>query len=187
MIAKDQIIGVVLAGGKSSRFGSNKALHQYEGITLLERTILLLTPFCQRIFISGQCESYKSFNKICIPDQINDIGPLGGIYSAMTTINSPYYLFMSCDMPFMSSDCIKKLLSLNHDAQITYWIDSEGNLQLLPLLISKSLLKAVINKVNHQSYNIRSLLDLSINQSFDISRKEQICFSNINYLSDIIC
>ena len=52
MIAKDQIIGVVLAGGKSSRFGSNKALHQYEGITLLERTILLLTPFCQRIFIS---------------------------------------------------------------------------------------------------------------------------------------
>ena len=186
MIAKDQITGIVLAGGKSSRFGSNKALYQFEGITLLERSIHLLTPFCHQVFVSGECEAYKSLSTVCISDIISDIGPLGGIYSAMMNIDSPHYLFMTWDMPLMNYECIKKLLSIDNHIQMTYWHDRSNNLQLFPLLISKSLLKAIVDKINHHSYNICSLIDNSHNQSFDILSNDQNCLLNINYLADIV-
>ncbi len=186
MIAKNQITGVVLAGGKSSRFGSDKALFVYNGTTLLEHSIQLLTPFCEQVYISGQCQSYRCFNMPCIPDIITDIGPLGGIYSAMLTINTPYYLFVSCDMPFMTSQCIQRLLTIDNHVQMTYWLEDNHNMQLFPLLISRSMLGLIKEQINFRSYRIRTLLDKSIHTSFDILPKDQTCFTNINYLSDII-
>ena len=112
MIAKDDIIGIVLAGGKSSRFGSNKALYIHEQQTLLEHSLQLLKPLCQQVCISGCYSEYQKFDVSCIPDLITNIGPLGGIYSAMKNFNSPYYLFLTCDMPFMEEALLQRLLTI---------------------------------------------------------------------------
>ena len=187
MIARDQIVGVVLAGGRSSRFGSNKALYVHQGQTLLSRAVQLLTPLCSKVFISGQCDDYQQLGVACIPDLITDIGPLGGIYSAMLHARSPYYLFISCDMPYMTVACAKRLLSINEEVQITYWKDCRQSIQLFPHLISRSLLSAIQQKIEKKSYNLRSLLDTSVSQSFLISPEEDNNFANINYRSDIVC
>src|SRR5947209_17610572 len=80
------VTGFVLAGGKSSRMGSNKALLTLQGATLLQRTHQLLQSVCERVFILGQRKLYGDFGE-CIEDVYPDCGPLGGIHAAL--LNSP--------------------------------------------------------------------------------------------------
>ncbi|MXO60011.1 NTP transferase domain-containing protein [Altererythrobacter salegens] len=74
------ILGVVLAGGKSTRFGSDKALAELGGRTLLARAVDSLSGFCELVVIAGRDHGPAR----CIPDWPHEgEGPLGGIASAM--------------------------------------------------------------------------------------------------------
>ena len=75
------ILGVVLAGGQSTRFGSDKALAELGGHTLLNRAFDTLTGFCELVVIAGR---ERGPGHRCIPDwpQAN-MGPLGGIAAAL--------------------------------------------------------------------------------------------------------
>ena len=74
------ILGVVLAGGKSSRFGSDKALAELDGHTLLERAINALSASCDKVVIAGR----DSGPAPTVPDWPRaDMGPLGGIAAGL--------------------------------------------------------------------------------------------------------
>jgi len=73
------ILGVVLAGGQSSRFGSDKALAELGGRTLLARAVDALSGSCERVIIAGR----ETGPAPCIPDWPRPgMGPLGGIAAA---------------------------------------------------------------------------------------------------------
>ncbi len=185
MIEKSDITGVILAGGKSSRFGSNKALYSVQEKTMLQCAIELLQPFCCDVCISGNCDEYAQYRIRCLPDEITDIGPLGGIYTAFKQCSTPYMLFLTCDMPFLTSPLISQLLSVDSNTQIACWKEASGDLQLFPLLLSRSLLSVIEEKIAAKSYNIRSLLQVCRHQCLSIAIKDQTCFQNINRLKDI--
>lgn len=74
------ILGAVLAGGQSSRFGSDKALAELDGQTLLARAVAALESHCDRVVIVGREEGPAP----CIPDwPRTGMGPLGGIAAAL--------------------------------------------------------------------------------------------------------
>jgi molybdenum cofactor guanylyltransferase len=74
------ILGVVLAGGKSSRFGSDKALAEFGGRTLLNRAYDTLTGHCELVVVAGREHGPGR----CIPDWPRaGMGPLGGIAAAL--------------------------------------------------------------------------------------------------------
>ena len=74
------ILGVVLAGGLSSRFGSDKALAALDGQTLLARAVEALSAFCSTVVIAGRTEGPAT----CIPDWPRPhMGPLGGIAAGL--------------------------------------------------------------------------------------------------------
>lgn len=74
------ILGVVLAGGQSSRFGSDKALAEYQGRTLLARAVDALSGFCEYVVIAGRATGPAP----CIPDWPRaGMGPLGGIAAGL--------------------------------------------------------------------------------------------------------
>lgn len=74
-----KILGALLAGGKSERFGSDKAMALYQGQYLIDHAIELLKPQCDAILICGRIyEDYLS-----IKDDLQDQGPLGGICAAL--------------------------------------------------------------------------------------------------------
>lgn len=74
------ILGVVLAGGKSSRFGSDKALAELDGHTLLALAVDALSGFCEKVVIAGR----ETGPAPCIPDWPHDgMGPLGGIAAGL--------------------------------------------------------------------------------------------------------
>ena len=74
------ILGAVLAGGLSTRFGSDKAMAQLDGRTLLARAVDTLGGWCDHVVIVGRERGPAP----CIPDWPNaQMGPLGGIAAAL--------------------------------------------------------------------------------------------------------
>ena len=74
------ILGLVLAGGKSSRFGSDKALAEYDGHTLLARAVDTLSGYCEFVVVVGRATAPAP----CIPDWPHPgMGPLGGIAAGL--------------------------------------------------------------------------------------------------------
>jgi molybdopterin-guanine dinucleotide biosynthesis protein A len=74
------ILGAVLAGGRSSRFGSDKALAEFDGHTLLARAVDTLAGWCEYVIVVGRAQAPAP----TLPDWPHaDMGPLGGIAAAL--------------------------------------------------------------------------------------------------------
>ncbi len=96
------ITGAVLAGGKSVRFGKNKALQDLRGKRFIERAVESLRPFCDPVMvIANDLELYLDLGVTLVRDIIPHQGPLGGIYTALLFSSSEWVLVKATDMPFL--------------------------------------------------------------------------------------
>ncbi|WP_137680251.1 molybdenum cofactor guanylyltransferase [Aurantiacibacter suaedae] len=78
------ILGAVLAGGMSTRFGSDKALAVLDGRSLLERAVEALAQLCDKVVIVGRTEGPETLGVECVPDTPRPgMGPLGGVAGAL--------------------------------------------------------------------------------------------------------
>lgn len=99
---------IILAGGKSSRMGQDKASMILGGKTLIQHVVDNLSFVFDEIFISGN-HSNCPISKGIIKDITTQKGPIGGIRSALEFCQEDIFV-CSCDMPFVSSDLIKNIL-----------------------------------------------------------------------------
>jgi molybdopterin-guanine dinucleotide biosynthesis protein A len=104
---------VILAGGKSSRMGRDKAWLEIEGRSLLARQIQLVREAgAAEVFISGRANSdYSNFDCRVLHDRIVDAGPLGGIESALAASSSSLLLALAVDMPKMQVQLLSRFVS----------------------------------------------------------------------------
>lgn len=102
--------GVVLAGGRSSRMGRNKALIEVDGRTLLDRALDLLEPHVQELLVVGDPERHGHVGPFVIGDDIPGIGPLGGIITAMRYASRDRLLVIACDMPNLTAELLRFLM-----------------------------------------------------------------------------
>jgi len=115
---------VVLSGGKSSRFGANKGLFEFEGVPLVKRVIDSLAHLSDSIVVSvapGQSSEYRKILRKpirIIEDSEAYQGPLFGLKDAIRFVLDEVILLSACDMPFIRSDLYSQMLDrLNdHDA-----------------------------------------------------------------------
>jgi len=115
----DQVAGVILAGGKSSRFGSNKALALHQGAALIEGiTRRLAGLFPETLLITNTPENYAFLGWPMAGDQYHDCGPLAGIHAALRTISQPRAFICGCDMPLLNHDLIRFLCQLPGDHEV---------------------------------------------------------------------
>ncbi len=91
--------GVVLAGGRSSRMGRDKALIEVDGRTLLDRALDKLEPHVQELLVIGDPGKYGHVGPFVFADDIPGVGPLGGILTAMRYASNDRLLVLACDMP----------------------------------------------------------------------------------------
>lgn len=111
---KFAVAGYVLAGGKSTRFGRDKALVEFGGQSMLERMVGMILHATKKVRIVGPPEEYAEFGIEIIEDRWPGEGPLGGIITALEDAaangeGSRWNLMVSCDMPFMTGDWLKFL------------------------------------------------------------------------------
>ncbi len=104
---------VVLAGGKSSRMGTDKAFVPLLGRPLIEEVLARVAGLgVETLIVTNRPEAYRALGLPLIADVIPDQGALGGIYTAIHAAHSPYALVVACDMPFLNRDLLAYLISL---------------------------------------------------------------------------
>ena len=101
----------VLAGGRSSRMGSDKALLSLGGINLLQRALGAAKEASPSTQIVGNPKHYAQYGDV-IDDVIPGCGPLGGIHAALGATHAGLNLILSVDMPLMTPDFLRWLLQI---------------------------------------------------------------------------
>ncbi len=103
----EKITGVILAGGKNSRMGTDKGLLMVDGKKIIERIIAALKPVVDEIIIVSNGNNYNNTGYKVYRDIIKECGPMGGIHTALSFSNTEKNLVVSCDMPFLNTETLK--------------------------------------------------------------------------------
>ena len=121
---KDRIkLGVtafVLAGGKSSRMGSDKAFLRLGDETLLSQALKLAGNVAEAVWIVGDAKKFAAFGRV-VEDVYRDRGPLGGIHAALSGSTTELNLMLAVDLPFVTQKLLQYMLSraLESGAMVT--------------------------------------------------------------------
>ncbi len=96
----------VLAGGRSSRMGSDKAFLQFEGRTLLARALDLLRALTPEVGIVGPSAKFAPHGRV-MEDVYPGRGPLAGIHAALSASTTELNLILAVDLPFVSESLLR--------------------------------------------------------------------------------
>lgn len=115
----------VLAGGRSSRMGMDKAQVTLGDQTLLERALALVGGVVTAVWIVGSREKFGRFGNV-VEDEFPDHGPLGGIHAALRASSSDRNLVLAVDMPFVEARFLEYLLSRAGAAEAVVTVPRAG-------------------------------------------------------------
>lgn len=183
-----ELTGVVLAGGKSSRFGTDKGLYPYQGKPLVQHAIDILQPFCGEMLVStNQPEAYAFTGLKTITDIYTDCGPLGGMHSVLKQAKGKVVYFLGCDMPGVNGQVFTFLLTHLGDYQAVVPLNN-GFRETLCLAMKKECLLTVEQAIQQKKFRILDMLEaLKVSypelSSQPFYHKEM--FHNINYRKDM--
>jgi molybdenum cofactor guanylyltransferase len=124
------ITGIILAGGKSLRFGRNKAIEKIAGMTLVERVIKQLSSITHEIILVTNEDSHQ-FTEFNFLDVVADIypekGPLGGIFTGLSGSHTAVNIVVACDMPFLNTALLSHMAAISpcFDAVIPRWTNNQ--------------------------------------------------------------
>lgn len=113
---KRDFSAAILAGGIGKRLGTNKALLEIEGKTILDRIMEKILEVFPSVLLVVKDEGsplsgdYGPRVKV-VADSLPGKGPLGGIYTALEHSAAPYVFVMACDMPYPNLELVRRLLS----------------------------------------------------------------------------
>ena len=179
------LTGAILAGGHSSRFGSNKALFAPNGETLISKAAGLLRSVAREVLVSAGLE--------IVVDQHPDSGPMGGLETLLQRCTTPWLLVLTCDMPFVDKDTLIRMISslTGEPDNALYqrdrphalaWQRCDGSISPFPLLIERSALPKIQSRMRTGSLSMKGLL--SELDTYYIMSPYNRLLSNINRPED---
>ena len=178
--------GLILAGGKSSRFGQDKALVQYDGITFLERAANLLNSLnLKPVIITRQGNKYSIPKSILIYDKLPGQGPLGGIYTAMTIFQKTTFLVLTCDMPLMTASPLLDLISRHAQDQEITLFSVRHQWQPFPGVYSPAIIDRLRQQLLKNDLSMHALLKKSFKKKIIVWSNDPAEFSNVNQKEDL--
>lgn len=178
MVKTKQIAGVVLAGGLSTRMGTDKSQLIYQGETLLENAKRTLESSCAgQILVSG------GDLPGAVEDKIPQLGPLGGIYSILSLpgINKfDGFLFITVDMPNVNASMLDRLVSLGSETTSPICFKN----CYLPLFLpnSKQVKDQLHLAIKQQQLSVKSLF-AKTNGAF-VTPEDQATLLNVNRMQE---
>ena len=189
----NNILAVVLAGGKSKRFGEDKNQIKLGDKTLLEHVLSKINNKFEEILIvsSHNLEIKKSENITIIPDCFDDFGPLAGVLSSMKWIkeNQKQYKWVATfpsDTPFFEISIIeeyKKRININDSS--LYFIKSNNKRHNIFGLWSIDLLDVLEDDLKNNNFRkVEDWADKIGVKIIDIEVNEFDPFFNINTKED---
>ncbi|MEC0184876.1 molybdenum cofactor guanylyltransferase [Paenibacillus peoriae] len=107
-----EVTGIIVAGGRSSRMGQDKALLQLGGVTVLERIAAVLGQVAGRVItVTRDPQQYRELGLETTTDLYPGLGPLCGIHAGLSASNTEWGIVVACDMPLVQPEILRALLS----------------------------------------------------------------------------
>ncbi len=184
----NEVTGVVLSGGRSSRFGQDKGLYPYKGKPLVLHALEILDPICSKLMIStNDSRSYAGFGYECIEDLSPNAGPLAGIQSALTHAPTDIVALISCDTPHIPSTLYATLIDSirNHDVVMP---SHSGFIETMTAVYAKKCLPWIETAIKLKRFRILDAIKPMDSLFLEIEHKgfyRPDIFHNINYKEDI--
>ena len=159
MTAREEVTGIILAGGKSSRFGSNKALSRIDGDRLIERLCRTVGSVTGRLMlITNTPEDYAFLELESRKDLVPRCGPIGGIYSALKTAKTPLCLCVACDMPFVRPAFLEYLVDRSSGYDVVVPVNG-GRVEPLCAVYRETCVPAIEDRIRAKRYKIAGFFD----------------------------
>ena len=180
-----KVRGLVLAGGKSSRFGEDKASVFYKGKRFIEHAADLLESIgLKPVVVTRQGADYPFLRCPVLRDKLPEKGPLGGIYTAMSVFKNISFLVLTCDMPALHSSALLKLLT-HQSTQHAIVFSYNSALQPFPGIYSSSLFVPIGRRIIKGNLSMTGLLEETDDKTVLSWRSDGSIFLNINRKEDI--
>ncbi|MBI2447237.1 MAG: molybdenum cofactor guanylyltransferase [Candidatus Omnitrophica bacterium] len=187
-----KLTGIILAGGKNTRIGTNKALLKIGEKTIIENIISRISPlFPEILLITNYPDEFRFLKGSSIhlfPDVITGANSMGGIYSGLSNSKTRYNFLFACDMPFINPELVSYMIKETQGNDI---VIPEGKTGSEPLhaIYSKNCIepfKELITKGDLKITNIFNYVKVKVIKQAEIScfDPEGIAFFNVNTMAD---
>lgn len=150
------INGYILAGGESSRMGSDKGLMLFNGKSIIQYCIEQIKPLVNNLIIVSNNPEYEKFGFEVVADLIKDIGPAGGIYTALDHSKADFNYIVSCDMPFITKDALEFLFQQKEFSQIVLPVWN-GKIEPLVGVYSKECLAKWLELIHQGTIKLQEM------------------------------
>lgn len=172
---------VILAGGKSSRMGKQKALLPFEGANLLSYTYKKMCKIFQDVFISCREDVAIGFEKVALVDKDEIFSPLVGIKNTFLALQSQKVFFLSVDTPFVKEKTIRKICEIEGEYDLIY-PKSGDRCHYLVGVWNRNIFEILNTALSLKQYKLRDFADKI--HTYELECKDEREFYNLNTLQD---
>lgn len=184
-VLKEKATAIILAGGKSSRMGTDKSLLPVHGKPLISNVADQLSPFFDEVIIgANDMQKYAFLNFPVIPDIVKDKGPLMGILSCLKASSNDINFIAACDIPLININLVKKMIRLSADADIVMPVSRNEKYEPLFAIYKKSVIPMAEEILTKNSGKIIELLKYARCQFVDMDNS--IWYRNLNKKDDYL-
>ena len=180
---------LIVAGGKSSRLGTDKRFVEVGGVSLLENIIIKASKCnLNEIFLCVE-ENLPAFNNFeplgvkILVDEVKNSGPMAALAVGLSKIRNDWALAVSTDMPFFNFDALEPLTSKISDSQAVIPICGGKN-QMLAAFYHKNLAEVFSNELASGQRKLFNAIKKIPHEFVEIPREE--VFFNVNTRADLI-
>jgi molybdopterin-guanine dinucleotide biosynthesis protein A len=184
MVHKD-VYGLVLAGGRSVRMGTDKGLLDYKGKPQREYLFDLLSNVCEQVFTSCRAEQNVPVFLHPIVDNFDYEGPINGILTGIQTHPEKAWLVIAVDMPFVDLGALEFLLANRDKSKLATCFLNEAENFPEPLLTVWEPTAYAQLKAYAAAGNISPRMFLESNPIKTVKPADKKVLLNINYPKDI--
>lgn len=175
---------IILAGGQSSRMGTNKALLTIDGKTVIEKIVGECKKITsQQLIVTNTFSDYAFLDLPMVADRLKGKGPLAGFQAGLSAVTTQKNLIVACDMPFISAQVGSELLTdlTEYDVVIP---KIAGQLHPLFAAYRKSCLEHINKSLDDGILQIRHFfkeVNVKIKTEKDFKNFTTSAFFNMNY------
>jgi molybdopterin-guanine dinucleotide biosynthesis protein A len=123
--------GFILAGGASSRMGTDKSQLVLGGQTFVERVATALSSVTNAITVVGKRHANIQSSLRTVSDIYEQWGALGGLHAALSACRADWAVVVACDLPFVTGELLARLASLCADLDVVVPVQRDGRPQPL--------------------------------------------------------
>ncbi|MES2575776.1 MAG: molybdenum cofactor guanylyltransferase [Bacteroidota bacterium] len=181
----ENFTGIILAGGKSQRMGTDKGLLPLNGKPFITHVYEAMKPiFGDNIVVVSSNADYDAFGYNRIEDLISDKGPVGGLYTALKQSKTKFNLVLSVDVPLITTELVQWLVDNHDDGYLVTQVQVDEKVSPLVAVYDRALRTLLGEHMAGNQLKLREVIAEVNVQTLIIPEKWSKQLQNINTEED---